>query len=411
MNSYYTDLHIHSKFSRATSPQCDLESLHHWAQIKGISVCGTGDCTHPSWSASLKKSLIQDDTSELYHLRDTPAEQADKDVPASCRAPVNFMITGEISSIYKRDGITRKIHSVVLLPSLDAASQLNTKLSEIGNIISDGRPILGLDPRNLLEMLLEIDPRCALIPAHIWTPWFGMLGAKSGFDSLKECFGDLSKHIFAAETGLSSDAPMNHRIRFLNDITLISNSDLHSPSKMGRNATRFFGTPSYNNILKALKTRSPKLFDGTVDLFPEEGKYFYDGHRSCGVSLPPKECMANNNLCPACGKSMTIGVLHRVVELEKLHKRIPKAEQISHPPHHYIIPLNELLSHRIGNAVTSKRVQTAYMQTIEQAGCTALFQLTIQVRGTWLNLLRVLILLIMPQRLLTKNPQSLCIII
>ena len=368
MKSYYADLHIHSRYSRATSPQCNLEGLHHWAQIKGISVCGTGDCTHPEWFSSLKRTLIQDDTTGLYSLRKSPAKRADKDLPESCRAPVNFVITGEISSIYKRGGRTRKIHSVVLLPSLQAAGELNTELSQRGNIISDGRPILGLDPRDLLEMLMEIDPGCALIPAHIWTPWFGLLGAKSGFDSLEECFGNLSKYIFAVETGLSSDAPMNHRIRFLNNRTLISNSDLHSPSKLGRNATRFFGTPSYDNIIKAIKKRSPKLFGGTIDLFPEEGKYFHDGHRSCGISLSPKESMANDKLCPACGKPLTVGVLHRVVELEKLHKRIPKAEQIDHPPYHYIIPLEELLSQQIGNAPTSKRVQSAYMQTVEQSG-------------------------------------------
>lgn len=368
MKPYYADLHIHSKYSRATSPQCELESLHRWAQLKGISVCGTGDCTHPSWSASLRKSLIPDETNGLYRLRDTPAKRASKDVPESCRAPVSFLVTGEISSIYKRNGKTRKVHSVVLLPSLEAAGALNTRLSQLGNIISDGRPILGVDPQTLLEILLETDPRCVLIPAHIWTPWFSVLGAKSGFDSLEECFGDLTKHIFAVETGLSSDAPMNHRIRFLQDITLVSNSDMHSPSKLGRNATRFFGKPSYGNIVKALKTRKAKLFGGTVDLFPEEGKYFYDGHRSCGVSISPEESIANGSICPACEKPLTIGVLHRVVQLEKLHKRIPATQQKEYPPFHYIIPLQELLADQIGNAVSSKKVQNAYMQILEQSG-------------------------------------------
>ncbi len=368
MNTYYADLHIHSRYSRATSPSCDLEPLHHWAQLKGIAVCGTGDCTHPDWSKNLKESLIQDDTSGLYRLRDTLAERASASVPESCRAPVNFLITGEISSIYKRDGATRKVHSVILLPSLEAAGRLNTQLSQIGNIFSDGRPILGLDPRNLLEMLLEIDPRCALIPAHIWTPWFSMLGAKSGFDSLEECFGDLSKHIFAVETGLSSDAPMNHRIPFLDSITLVSNSDMHSPSNLGRNATRFFGTPSYANIMQALKTRTPDLFGGTVDLFPEEGKYFHDGHRSCGISLSPQESIAHNCLCPACGKPLTIGVLHRVQELAEKHKQLRTAARPDYPPFHYIIPLPELLASQLGNAAASRRVQSAYRQTLAQAG-------------------------------------------
>lgn len=368
MKPYYTDLHIHSKFSRATSPECDLEGLYRWAQIKGITVCGTGDCTHPEWFTTLKNSLVLDDSSELYHLRDSIAEQVNKDVPASCHSPVNFIITGEISSIYKRADKVRKVHSIVMLPSLQAAGELNTKLSQIGNIISDGRPILGLDPRNLLEIMLEIDPRCALIPAHIWTPWFSVLGAKSGFDTLEECFGDLTKHIFAVETGLSSDAPMNHRIRFLQNITLISNSDLHSPANLGRNATRFFGTPSYNNIVNALKNRSPKLFGGTVDLYPEEGKYHHDGHRSCGVSLSPEQSIQNSNLCPACGKPLTIGVLHRVIELEKMHKPVSEKEQTSHPPFHYIIPLPELLAHKAGFSTKSRRVQEAYMQLIKENG-------------------------------------------
>ncbi|MFO7937017.1 MAG: endonuclease Q family protein [Kiritimatiellia bacterium] len=368
MRPYYTDLHIHSKFSRATSPQCNLNGLQHWAQIKGVTVCGSGDCTHPGWFAMLKETLVQDDTSELYHLNAKAAEQASREIPESCRSQVEFIITGEISSIYKRGGKVRKVHSVVILPSIEVAGILNKKLTQIGNIISDGRPILGLDPRDLLEIMLEIDPRCALIPAHIWTPWFSVLGAKSGFDSLEECFGDLTKHIFAVETGLSSDAPMNHRIPFLQDTTLISNSDLHSPSNLGRNATRFFGTPSYSNIIGAMKSRSPELFGGTVDLFPEEGKYHYDGHRSCGVSLSPEQSIEMDNLCPACGKPLTIGVLHRVIELEKLHKRVPSTKQLDLPPFQYIIPLPELLSHKIGNSPKSKRVQRAYNKIIEQNG-------------------------------------------
>lgn len=368
MNTYYADLHIHSKYSRATSPECDLGPLWHWAQLKGISVCGTGDCTHPDWSKTLKESLKQDESTALYTLKPKFVAALSDHLPESCRAPVNFLITGEISSIYKRDNQTRKVHSLILLPSLEAAAKFNTNLAAVGNIFSDGRPILKLDPRDLLEMLLEVDPRCVLIPAHIWTPWFSMLGAKSGFDSIEECFGDLTPHIFAVETGLSSDAPMNHRIRFLQNITLISNSDLHSPARLGRNATRFFGTPTYDNILNALKGRTPELFGGTVDLFPEEGKYYHDGHRSCGVSLTPAESMACNGICPACGRALTMGVLHRVVELEKKHLRLTDAERCPLPPYHHIIPLDGLLSHQIGNAVTSKKVKTAYLQTLEIAG-------------------------------------------
>ncbi|MFA7172214.1 MAG: endonuclease Q family protein [Kiritimatiellia bacterium] len=368
MKTYYADLHIHSKYSRATSPECDLISLHHWAQLKGISVCGTGDCTHPDWSKTLKESLTLEENSGLYTLKQNCLTSLPNHLPESCHAPVKFLITGEISSIYKRDNQTRKVHSLILLPSLEAAAKLNTRLATIGNIFSDGRPILRVDPRNLLEMLLEIDPRCALIPAHIWTPWFSMLGSKSGFDSIEECFGDLTPHIFAVETGLSSDAPMNHRIRFLQKITLVSNSDIHSPARLGRNATRFFGNPSYDNIMTAFKERAPHLFGGTVDLFPEEGKYFHDGHRSCGISLAPEESMACGSLCPACGQKLTIGVLHRVIELEKKHPPLATAKCRPIPPYHHIIPLDELLSHQIGNAATSKKVKTAYLQTLEAAG-------------------------------------------
>ncbi|MDD2599937.1 MAG: endonuclease Q family protein [Kiritimatiellae bacterium] len=368
MNTYYADLHIHSKYSRATSPECDLIPLHHWAQLKGISVCGTGDCTHPDWSKTLKESLILDQDNGLYTLKPNLRGTLTHQLPESCRAPVHFMLTGEISSIYKRDNQTRKVHSLILLPSLEAAATLNTKLAALGNIFSDGRPILKVDPRNLLEMLLEIDPRCALIPAHIWTPWFSMLGSKSGFDSIEECFGDLTPHIFAVETGLSSDAPMNHRVGFLQKITLVSNSDIHSPARLGRNATRFFGTPSYDNIMAAIKGRAPHLFGGTVDLFPEEGKYYHNGHRSCGVSLTPEQSMACDNLCPACGRMLTIGVLHRVMELAEKHPPLISAKRCPVPPYHHIIPLDELLSHQIGNAITSKRVKAAYLHALATAG-------------------------------------------
>jgi len=367
MKPYYADLHIHSKYSRATSPQCDLGNLLYWAQLKGISICGTGDCTHPLWFSALKRNLEFNDDNGLYQPRRSSADRISRKVPENCRSPVHFMITGEISSIYKRDGKTRKVHSIIIMPTIEAAGKLNTRLTQIGNIISDGRPILGVDPRDLLEIMLEIDPRSALIPAHIWTPWFSMLGSKSGFDSLEECFGGLSKYIFAVETGLSSDIPMNNRIQFLRNITFISNSDLHSPSKLARNATRFFGKPSYNNVLLALKQRSPQIFGGTVDLFPEDGKYFFDGHRSCGIAQSPEQSIAANNICPACGKPLTIGVLHRVVELEKESGIHAENESTNCQPFHYIIPLEELLSQHYDVNASSKRVQREYMRIIERS--------------------------------------------
>ncbi len=365
---FYADFHIHSKYSRATSPQCIPEGLAQWAQLKGISVCATGDCTHPGWMAELKESLIATEADGLYQLNPAAQARADQGVPGSCRAKVRFMVTGEISSIYKRDGRVRKVHNIILLPSLEAAERLNQKLGQIGNIVSDGRPILGLDPRRLLEILLETDPRAALIPAHIWTPWFSMLGAKSGFDSIEECFGDLTPHIFAIETGLSSDVPMNRRIRCLDAVTLISNSDLHSPSNLGRNANVFHGHPGYAAMLDAIHTRDPKGWGGTIDLFPEEGKYHLDGHRACGVCMEPEASMAVNNRCPVCGKELTIGVLHRVVELEKHQLPASKSHLTAEPPYRYIIPLSELIAQTLGIADTSKKVQVVYQKILHDYG-------------------------------------------
>jgi uncharacterized protein (TIGR00375 family) len=368
---YYADLHIHSHYSRATSPACTPEGLCHWAQLKGIGVCGTGDCTHPAWFAELKDKL-REDAPGLYTLRHDLHAAASAAVPETCRAPVRFAITGEISGIYKRGEKVRKVHSLVLLPSLEAADRLNARLSRIGNIRSDGRPILGLDPRDLLEILLETDPRAALIPAHIWTPWFSMLGAKSGFDSLEECFGELSQHIFAVETGLSSDAPMNHRIRCLDGVALVSNSDLHSPANLGRNANLFYGHPSYDAMINGLRSRDPKVCGGTIDLFPEEGKYHLDGHRACRVRLQPEESLAFGNLCPVCGKPLTIGVLHRVEELEKKQASLPSAAFAPQPsrrlPYRYLIPLPELLSQQMGAAPSSKKVTAAYQRQLAATG-------------------------------------------
>ena len=368
---YYADFHIHSKYSRATSPMCTPEGLAQWAQLKGITVCATGDCTHPQWITELKKKLVEaPDADGLYQLTREAQKAADQDVPDACRAPVRFIVTGEISSIYKRGGRVRKVHSIIVLPSLEVAERVNAKLGEIGNIVSDGRPILGLDPCRLLELLLETDPRCALIPAHIWTPWFSMLGAKSGFDSVEECFGDLTSHIFAVETGLSSDVPMNRRIRCLDNLTLISNSDLHSPSNLGRNATVFHGKPGYDAMLSAMRTRDPKGWGGTIDLFPEEGKYHLDGHRVCGVCMEPEESMACNNICPVCNKELTIGVLHRVVELER--KGGPpvaaRSLQIADDLYRYIIPLPELIAQTLNVGDTSKKVLAAYQKILAEHG-------------------------------------------
>lgn len=363
MSIYYADLHIHSHYSRATSPSGTPEGLWAAAQRKGLDVCGTGDCTHPAWFAELSEKLVPEGNG-LYALK---PEFRNATVPASCRRPVHFMVTGEISSIYTRDDRCRKVHSVILFPSLESAARLNTALAELGNIHSDGRPILRLDPRDLVAMLADADERAILIPAHIWTPWFSMLGAKSGFDSLAECFGETASRVFAVETGLSSDAPMNRRIRCLDSLALVSNSDAHSPENLGRNANRFFGEPSFDAMMNGLRTSDPAVCGGTVDLFPEEGKYHLDGHRACGVRFTPEESLAHDNLCPVCGKPLTIGVLHRVVELER--KQASSVSASRDLPYHYIIPLPELIAQELGVASSaSKKVLARYAEALEAFG-------------------------------------------
>ncbi len=365
---FYADLHIHSRFSRATSPQCTPEGLAHWAQRKGITVCGTGDCTHPGWMAELQEKLESDPDSDLYRLTPDYQALADENLPQRCKSAVRFLVTGEISCIYKRDNRVRKVHAIVALPTLQDAKALNARLAKIGNIVSDGRPILGLDPRMLLQMMLEVNPASMLIPAHIWTPWFSMLGAKSGFDSLEACFGEWSSYIAAVETGLSSDAPMNHRIRCLDRVALVSNSDLHSPANLGRNANLFFGSPSFQRIRQGLITRDPAICGGTVDLYPEEGKYFFDGHRTCRVCQTPEQSMQTDNICPVCKKELTIGVLHRVVELERNQSTVATEPPPIRLPYQYIIPLPELLSQALSVASTSKKVQAAYSDVQNQVG-------------------------------------------
>jgi len=362
--TFFADLHVHSRYSRATSAACTLEGLHHWAQVKGVSVVGVGDMTHPAWLATLREQL-EPSAPGLYALRASFAKQAEQETPASCRAPVHFMLTGEISSIYKRDGRVRKVHSLVLAPDFKAVDKINARLEALGNIRSDGRPILGLDPRDLLEIALEADPACVLIPAHIWTPWFSMLGSKSGFDSLEACFGDLSRHVFAVETGLSSDPPMNWRVSSLDGVALVSNSDLHSPENLGRNANVFFGHPDYFRMMDGLRRKDPSICGGTIDLFPEAGKYHLDGHRTCDVCYTPDESRRHDNRCPVCGKELVLGVLHRVEELaDRLIGKPPSGAL----PCRHIIPLPELIGEMLKVGASSKRVRAACQAWVKACG-------------------------------------------
>ncbi|MBW2739023.1 MAG: DNA helicase II, partial [Deltaproteobacteria bacterium] len=307
---YIADLHIHSPFSRATSKFGTLAGLFAWARIKGINVVGTGDFTHPGWLSQLKEYLEPAEPG-LFKLKD-------EDVPpmlsnVSCNPiPVRFMLTSEISCIYKRDEKVRKVHNLLYVPDFESVERINAKLAAIGNIESDGRPILGLDSRNLLEILLEQAAEGFFVPAHIWTPWFSLFGSKSGFDAIEDCFADLTDHIFALETGLSSDPEMNRMISALDRFTLISNSDCHSPSKLGREANVFDTDLDFFSIREALKKPETGGFKGTIEFFPEEGKYHLDGHRKCGVCLEPEETRKLKSICPVCGRKLTVGVMHRV---------------------------------------------------------------------------------------------------
>ena len=356
---FIADLHIHSKYSRATSRDLNPENLWKWAQLKGISVVGSGDFTHPQWLKELKEKLEPVDNG-LFSLK--KAFETDE-IPESCRSDVSFMLSAEISCIYKKKDKTRKIHSIVLAPGFSAAEKINDRLKQIGNLHSDGRPILGLDAKELLKIVLDISPDAMLIPAHAWTPHFSVFGAASGFDSLEECYEELTPHIHAIETGLSSDPPMNWRLSALDNITLISNSDAHSPSKLGREANIVDTDISYTALTAALKTR--KGFVGTIEFFPEEGKYHYDGHRACDVSLTPKESIRHNNICPVCGKKLTIGVMQRV---EKLADRDEGFRPQGAPSFHSIIPLTEVIGEALSVGPSSKKVAAVYFNLLNALG-------------------------------------------
>ncbi len=362
---FYTDLHLHSHFSRATSKDLDLEHLCLWAQLKGIHVVGTADFLHPQWLKELKEKLEPAEEG-LFKLKPSVAlQKSQAQVPASCRADVRFMLTVEISNIYKRLDKVRKVHNVVFVPHFAAAEKLQARLGAIGNISSDGRPILGLDSRDLLEMVLETDPMSYLVPAHIWTPWFSVLGSKSGFNRVEDCFADLTKHIFAVETGLSSDPPMNWRLSQLDPFVLVSNSDAHSPPKLAREATIYDTEFSYPGIYRALSDPEDKGLIGTLEFFPEEGKYHYDGHRDCKMRMHPKETLKNKGLCPVCGKEVTVGVMSRV---EELADRAQGEKSKRWRPYYNLIPLPEIIAQAQGTGVNCKGVNELYGKMLAKLG-------------------------------------------
>ncbi len=361
---FIADFHVHSRFSRATAKNLDLENLYIAAQLKGITVIGTGDFTHPGWLAEIKEKLVPAE-SGMFKLKKEISKICDPKVPKSCRRDVRFMLVSEISNIYKKNNKTRKNHNLVFLSDFNQANNFASKLDKIGNIKSDGRPILGLDARDLLELLLETDDQAFLIPAHIWTPWFSLLGSKSGFDSIDECFGDLTPYIFAVETGLSSDPEMNWRVSALDGMTLISNSDAHSPLKLGREANLFDTQLTFSAIKSAIKSGDPERFVGTLEFYPEEGKYHLDGHRNCQVRSWPHKTKKQGGLCPVCKKPMTLGVLYRI---EELADRPVGFKPEKHHPYFNIIPLVEILSEVLKVGPNSKKVMETYIDLLKKLG-------------------------------------------
>jgi len=345
---FIADFHIHSKYSRATSPEMNLESLDRWAKIKGIKVLGTGDFTHPEWFKSLKEKL-------------TPAEPGLFKLKSDDQT--RFILTSEISCIYSKNNKVRKIHVLIFAPSFEAVEKINAHLGWIGNLKSDGRPILGLDAKELAKIVLNSSPDCLVVPAHCLTPWFAIFGSKSGFDSIEECFEEYSKYIYAVETGLSADPKMLWRMPNLDKVTLISNSDAHSPHKIGREANVFDTELSYGAIAKTIKEKDLKKFLYTIEFFPEEGKYHYDGHRNCNISLTPQESKKYNNICPTCGKPMTIGVLNRVESLADRKEGFSLEGAI---PFKSLIPLNEIIAESLGMTVAAKQVDIEYKNLVKK---------------------------------------------
>jgi DNA helicase-2/ATP-dependent DNA helicase PcrA len=357
---FITDFHIHSHYSIATSKSLTPENIAEWAARKGIAVVGTGDFTHPGWYQELVEKLEPAEPG-LFQLKGTYAAGKSFHDPGKTR----FILTSEVSSIYKKEDRVRKVHNLIFAPNFDSVEKIQHELSKIGNITSDGRPILGLDSRDLLEITLSVSERCFFVPAHIWTPWFSVLGSGSGFSRISDCYGDLSHYIHAVETGLSSDPPMNRLCSFLDRYTLISNSDAHSPERLGRESNLFDAELSYDAITDTLKSGDPARFLGTVEFFPQEGKYHYDGHRKCGVRWNPVQTVKAGGICPVCGKKVTVGVMNRVLQLADREDDTASASTV---PFYPLIPLKEILSEIVGTGPASKKVERLYDEIVQAAG-------------------------------------------
>lgn len=340
---FITDIHLHSQYSRACSKQLTLPNIAVACEKKGIQIVGTADFTHPAWRKHIGEEL-EDAGNGAFKLKGD-------------RSPTRFFLTTELSCIYKRGGKTRRLHHVVMFPNLEAVDRLIATFDKRGfNLKADGRPMLGLDSEELLKMVLDASNEALLIPAHAWTPWYAIFGSQSGFDSMEECFGDMTKYVYAIETGLSSDPPMNRRLSALDNVLLVSNSDAHSLDKLGREANVFeMEEASYHEVRRILAERDTKKFIETIEFFPEEGKYHADGHRDCNFWCEPEETVRRNGLCPSCGKPLVIGVLNRVHALAD--RAASEPEPAGMVPYRYIIPLSELVADVLGVGPASKRVR------------------------------------------------------
>lgn len=360
---FAADLHIHSKYSRATSRDMILDTLAYWAKIKGIRLLATGDFTHPEWLFLVREKL-EPSGNGFFQLKNIVSPQ-DECLRSIALSPddISFILSTEISFIYSKREKVRKIHLLLLAPDFESVDKINRKLSGLGNLRSDGRPILGMDAKTFVKIVADLCPSCVIIPSHIWTPWFSLFGANSGFDSIEECFEEMTPFIFALETGLSSDPPMNWRLSCLDKYALVSNSDAHSPSRIGREANVFDTDFSYDGVVEAIKKKDSEKFLYTIEFFPEEGKYHFDGHRKCGVVFSPRETIHQRYICPECGKKLTVGVMHRVEELSDREKGNVSPLKI---PFKNLIPLNEIIAQAICKTPECKSVLDIYFHFIHE---------------------------------------------
>lgn len=348
---FIADFHIHSKYSRATSKEMEVEALARWAKRKGLSLLGTGDFTHPTYFAELQAKLAPQGNGLLRLKKGEP--------------DVSYMLTAEVSNIYTENGKVRRIHTLIFVPGFEVAEALRSKLARLGKLSSDGRPIFTFTTKELAKMVLDLSSDCLIVPAHAWTPWFSIFGANSGFDSIQECFGELSPHIHAIETGLSSDPEMNWRLSSLDPVTLISNSDAHSPNRLGREANAFDCPLDYLEIVEAIRKKDRRKLLFTIEFFPEEGKYHYDGHRNCGVIFSPSQSKASQNLCPKCQKRLTVGVMHRVEDLADRPEGFVPRNAI---PSIHLVPLEEIIAGALNVREGTKAVEAEYDRLTERGG-------------------------------------------